>query len=500
MRRRSTQVHTRTGTSRSPIRVGCKGNGADSVVAATAGLDNWKTWAGRNRGTEEFELLDLFRGAKRSFHHRFLATPPPKGATCPVCFCEPEPQEWHVTSSCAHAVCLNCLKAYASNQVRDQEQQGPLKCPVCPQVLRRRDAIAALGSDKELVRQWDLKIRNQLLRALPSYRSCPKCSHNSEGGGGGGGFVTPDCLAPHYQERRETATRMLHGIWIVALLLLSVYVGIVICIGQIPSRSPLVDLFFRLALIYVLVKTIRASQTWVAQWARQAFLRPIAVECPCCDEPFILPAESKQLHDEKTSRWIDANTRPCPSCSVPIDKIGGCNHMRCCHCHASFCWACMRLGTKCATYACRNGAPYRNAVPGRSEDLRPPQLDSSILTTVDYILDRQIPGLKVYDAALVFMALFARDADVIQTTVAWTMTTIAAVFASGIMRVLVLPYTSWILFRSFREHYPIFTASEFILGAEQRNRRERERNLVMTTEQLEEQIVADAIRRSRREQ
>jgi hypothetical protein len=356
MRRRSIQVHSPTAR---------KGNGADSVVAATAGLDNWKTWAGRNRGTEEFELLDLFRGAKRSFHHRFLATSPPKGATCPVCFCEPEPQEWHVTFSCAHAVCLDCLKAYASNQVRDQEQQGPLKCPVCPQVLRRRDAIAALGSDKELVRQWDLKIRDQLLRALPSYRSCPKCSHNSDGGGGGGGFVTPDCLASYYQEHRETATRILHGIWIAHLLLLLVYVGIAISIVQSPSRSRLVKmvkLFFMLAPIYVSGESLRTSQAWVAQWARQGFLRPIVVECPCCDEPFILPAEPKQSHDEETSRWIDANTRPCPACFVPIDKNGGCNHMRCCHCHSSFCWACMQLGTECASYACRNGAPY-DAVP-----------------------------------------------------------------------------------------------------------------------------------------
>jgi hypothetical protein len=53
-----------------------------------------------------------------------------------------------------------------------------------------------------------------------------------------------------------------------------------------------------LALIYLLVKAIRASQALAAQWA---FLCLIAMECPCCDEPIILPAKSKQMHDEETS-------------------------------------------------------------------------------------------------------------------------------------------------------------------------------------------------------
>jgi hypothetical protein len=38
-----------------------KSAAADQIVAATAGKDSWKTFAGRNHGTDDFEVLDLSR-------------------------------------------------------------------------------------------------------------------------------------------------------------------------------------------------------------------------------------------------------------------------------------------------------------------------------------------------------------------------------------------------------------------------------------------------------
>jgi hypothetical protein len=134
-----------------------RSSAADQVVAATAGQDTWKTFAGRTHGTDQFEVLDLFRGMKRSLHHHFIASPPSSGTVCPVCFCEPDqPDGWHITW-CGHVVCKDCLHQYAFSQVQDKEHRGPLKCPVCPQVLRRRDAIVALGGNSELISQWDTK-------------------------------------------------------------------------------------------------------------------------------------------------------------------------------------------------------------------------------------------------------------------------------------------------------------------------------------------------------
>lgn len=45
-----------------------------------------------------------------------------------------------------------------------------------------------------------------------------------------------------------------------------------------------------------------------------------------------LEAEGESL------RWLAANTKPCPKCSFPIEKNGGCLHMRCHKCQHYFCW------------------------------------------------------------------------------------------------------------------------------------------------------------------
>jgi IBR domain, a half RING-finger domain/Zinc finger, C3HC4 type (RING finger) len=426
-----------------------KSAAADQIVAATAGKDSWKTFAGRNHGTDDFEVLDLFRGMKRSFHHKFLASPPSTGTACPVCFCEPDrPDDWHVTW-CGHAVCQDCLQQYASSQVQDKEHTGPLKCPVCPQVLRRKDAIVALGGNRDLISQWDTKIRNQLLRALPNYRPCPKCTNNrdvnksSDAPGeestmaleGGGGFVTPECLQPHYDERRVAATRVLEGRNFLIIALVLGYFTAISVMSKFPSVSASVDLFFMFVLLYPFVKAGLASQHWLAQVARRTFFKPITVECPCCNEPFILAAESKFLQDDETSRWMDANTRQCPSCAAKIVKTGGCNHMHCSNCRADFCWACMRLRTSCKAFRCMNGAKYGNAIPGGSgrDDPRAPQTGDSILTVLDYLLERRRPELGMIDVWIVLTCFFARHFGVVQAMVGWMMAILSSVLVSQVL-------------------------------------------------------------------
>mmetsp|Transcript_13855 Transcript_13855/g.20444 ORF Transcript_13855/g.20444 Transcript_13855/m.20444 type:complete len:474 (+) Transcript_13855:176-1597(+) len=385
---------------------------ADKLLAATAGADSWKTWAGRHHGTDDFEILDLLRGAKRSFHKKFHARAPPPGSTCPVCYTEPE--EWFVTSSCSHAVCYDCIKAYAASQIRDAEQQGPLKCPVCPQHLRTADAIAVLGDDKELVRAWDIKIRDQLLRALPSFRSCPNCQDNS-----GGGFVTPECLSPHHVESREDASFCINqGIPAVRCLVIVIYVSMVRYIAKHPSTLEVVDLFFMLSLVYVVVVQFgREAERHVAQRARTSFYRPISVECPCCSTSFILPSETKHLEDEETKVWLDANTRRCPSCSVPITKNGGCNHMRCSHCHASFCWQCMRLRTRCTFNRCQF-----NPNNSSTEEQQQPNNDS-ILERIDRLLAPASPSPSdnFLSVLWVVVSLFGRNIPILQSAIGLTM-------------------------------------------------------------------------------
>jgi hypothetical protein len=109
---------------------------------------------------------------------------------------------------------------------------------------------------------------------------------------------------------------------------------------------------------------------WIAREARQASSKPIEVECPCCNSSFLLnaqaelsPTSSSSAPDKETEQWMGQHTRPCPSCSAPISKDSGCNHMRCTQCRASFCWACMRVSTQCGAYGCHHGAPFGNSPP-----------------------------------------------------------------------------------------------------------------------------------------
>lgn len=52
--------------------------------------------------------------------------------------------------------------------------------------------------------------------------------------------------------------------------------------------------------------------------------------------------------------WLQKNCTPCPKCKYPINKIGGCNHMRCGKCHYYFCWICGGDGMKCGSFRCHN--------------------------------------------------------------------------------------------------------------------------------------------------
>ncbi|PSC75216.1 putative E3 ubiquitin-ligase ARI1 isoform X2 isoform A [Micractinium conductrix] len=78
------------------------------------------------------------------------------------------------------------------------------------------------------------------------------------------------------------------------------------------------------------------------------------VDCACghkfcfaCCEAQHSPATCDMLGDwsrrmkdgSETSSWLNANTKPCPKCSKPVEKNGGCNLVLC-RCGQAFCWLC----------------------------------------------------------------------------------------------------------------------------------------------------------------
>lgn len=49
---------------------------------------------------------------------------------------------------------------------------------------------------------------------------------------------------------------------------------------------------------------------------------------------------SRAFEEHDSRKWIQGNSRSCPSCRANIEKMYGCNKMTCTSCHTHFCWLC----------------------------------------------------------------------------------------------------------------------------------------------------------------
>ena len=77
-------------------------------------------------------------------------------------------------------------------------------------------------------------------------------------------------------------------------------------------------------------------------------------KCGTCDKYFCA-----ECHEQKNTRvdvehicnedakatiaLIKRDSKPCPKCSIPIEKVSGCSQMWCVHCHTTFDWNTMRI-------------------------------------------------------------------------------------------------------------------------------------------------------------
>jgi hypothetical protein len=51
-------------------------------------------------------------------------------------------------------------------------------------------------------------------------------------------------------------------------------------------------------------------------------------------------------------RYLLESSRPCPKCGMSIERVDGCNHMRCSQCQDYFCWECGGRGNLCSGHSC----------------------------------------------------------------------------------------------------------------------------------------------------
>ena len=63
-----------------------------------------------------------------------------------------------------------------------------------------------------------------------------------------------------------------------------------------------------------------------------------------CEEYELSTAKENKMNEMAIAELgDDGNCKPCPRCKFMILKSGGCNHMTCVKCRASFCWLCLEV-------------------------------------------------------------------------------------------------------------------------------------------------------------
>ncbi|KAL7539957.1 hypothetical protein ACHAXR_009773 [Thalassiosira sp. AJA248-18] len=383
----------------------------------------WKTSAGRVDGVDGFVAGDAWRLLKIHFkstskpsvcpvclerpssEENWYITKSCKHAMCRDCL---QNYALSLISDPNHSGPLKCpccprlLRVEDAQVALNKQLHGTssesvtLSRKVIPKVKRNRQEKGGLFADAdddgvsssalEVLEKWDKKTTDQLLRSMRDFRPCPHCSdgptlqdHGISDNGSmektisnkGGGFVTPDCLAPINQERESNAESLLKmaGAPSSKFVLLSYVIYYLYC-GSRESSNPVLQVMSAIIPSVLLPILPHALRLYLATIAKREVMRPIIVACPCCFKDFNLDASSElQLPDSSsdtaaeaaTQRWKHSNTRPCPGCSSPIMKDGGCNHVKCSNCRVHFCWGCMRTRSGCRAYNCKNGAPFGNA-------------------------------------------------------------------------------------------------------------------------------------------
>jgi len=337
---------------------------------------------------------------------RSLSLDSGRSAECPVCFeaFPPEASDAMVHLWCGCSICRVCMEAWAMTQLEDNcggwagTQPPLLRCPGCRAVLRPEDAHGLLASDVALQTQHNDTLLAVALRTDPDFVACPKCA--------GGGFVTDTCLGPFRQDVEARVSR--HPLYIRTIsILLSCLAAVAVALFGVHHVPIAVSVpgWVCLALLSEFLHRLALLRLW------RLMAAPLPVACPDCGVDFacapggnshtaggIALEEEPQL-DLQTHHWLMLNTRPCPRCRVPIQKQGGCNHMQCRACKASFCWACMRESQHCRSFACHNGAPFgnasladatRRAVCGATSSLRLVVLLASSFACLELLFQEQV--------------------------------------------------------------------------------------------------------------
>ncbi|XP_056430897.1 E3 ubiquitin-protein ligase RNF14-like [Hyla sarda] len=215
---------------------------------------------------------------------------------CNICFIEKLGSDCTHFKACEHVYCNTCLKEYFEVQIKDGQVHA-LNCPEpeCTSVATPAQVKDLVG--EQLFSRYDRLLLQSSLDSMADVVYCPR----------------PSCQTPVMQEPDKTM-----GICSVCQ-----YAFCVFCRMAFHGLSPCKVTAGKL------VELIEEYLTASEERKREMIQRYGQIE--------------KAIEQMKNREWLEENSKPCPSCNSPIEKIDGCNKMTCTTCKQYFCWICLKI-------------------------------------------------------------------------------------------------------------------------------------------------------------
>ncbi|XP_029439576.1 E3 ubiquitin-protein ligase RNF14 isoform X2 [Rhinatrema bivittatum] len=215
---------------------------------------------------------------------------------CNICFCEKLGSECMHFKECQHVYCSACLKDYFEIQIKD----GQVHCLNCPEP--ECTSVATPAQVKELVGEqlfsrYDRLLLQSSLDLMADVVYCPRLS----------------CQTPVMQEPGCSMGVCSRCRYAFCTLCKMTYHGVS------PCRM--------------------TAEKLVA--LRNEYLEADEVNKRFLEKRYGKRVFEKVMEEMESKDWIEKNSKLCPRCGTPIQKIDGCNKMTCSGCMQYFCWLCL---------------------------------------------------------------------------------------------------------------------------------------------------------------
>ncbi|KAG8578787.1 hypothetical protein GDO81_010618 [Engystomops pustulosus] len=208
---------------------------------------------------------------------------------CNICFMEKLGSDCTHFKDCEHVYCNICLKGYFEIQIKDGQVHA-LNCPEpkCTSIATPAQVKDLVG--EQLFSRYDRLLLQSSLDLMADVVYCPRLS----------------CQTP---VMKETDGEM--GICSVCQYAFCVHCNMTFH-GLAPCKTPTEED----------VESEEENESVEEEQRRT------------------LENASNKM---KNREWIKENSKPCPGCNSPIEKVGGCNKMSCTKCKKYFCWICSEI-------------------------------------------------------------------------------------------------------------------------------------------------------------